>query len=69
MKSIAHALKNLGLIETIWTTENCKNGSDSIVLSTRYYNGGEKELKEELRKYNEIDCKVMQEIVAALKNN
>ena len=62
MKSIAKALFQLGKIDTIWENSFCKNGSDSIVLAKAYYDGNQ-EVYEEMKAYNQMDCKVMKSIV------
>jgi hypothetical protein len=75
LKEIAKACYNLGLIESIWPKNTlCSNGSDALLYSIQLYKSGRKIRKTnkilcDIINYNEIDCKVLFEIITYLRNN
>ena len=71
LKDISNALSNAGLISSNWKNLNISNGLTAMLDGCTYYkfvekNSPTKEMKDlfqEIINYNEIDCKVMFEIV------
>ncbi len=76
LKSVAKALHAEGLIETLWG-DSKMDGQGAMVGAWRCdAEAGQKgirladtELMEEIREYNEVDCRVMQEILCYLRAN
>ena len=79
LKSISKALFNMGLIKTSWDlSSECNSGLAAMALANKLYSEAEinnEEVKEENKfmkeiiKYNEIDCKVLWEILVYLREN
>ena len=72
LKKIAKQMKKLGLLNTVWDENSkCMHGMDAMHLGWRYYknNCSDKETFNEIKKYNEIDCLTMKDIVLYLRNN
>lgn len=75
LKSIANAMYHNNMIETTWNTESsCTNGMNAMHLSYELYKNNTIDIKnnnimKEIIYYNEIDCKVMWEILKYLRNN
>jgi len=72
LKTIAKAMYNHKLINTSWETNSlCNNGLDALVQAHKIYFNNERKLKEikDIIKYNEIDCKVLYEIIDYLRKN
>ena len=74
IKSIAKAMKNHGLIDSIWKESDCMNGLDAMYMSQNLYNRqktitGKEKLFKQIRSYNQIDCKVMYEMVSYFMKN
>ena len=75
LKDISNALSSAGLIHSNWKKLNISSGLTAMLDGCTYYkyvekNSPNKEMKElfqEIIKYNEIDCKVMLEIVNWLR--
>ena len=68
LKSVAYNLYNLNLIETFWN-EDISNGLDAMFVAWQEYNKNNKnnEVIQNIIKYNEVDCKVLYEILNLLK--
>jgi hypothetical protein len=71
LKSVGRALYELNMIKTIWLeSDNVKNGLDAMFQAYMIYNNPDKtNFKVEMKSiqiYNEIDCKIMWEILNAL---
>jgi hypothetical protein len=74
LKSVGKALYNLGLIKTIWSeSDNVTNGLDAMFQAYLIYNDHNDHCKDRFKQemksiqsYNEIDCKIMWEILDAL---
>ena len=63
-------------IDTIWDSENpCSNGLTAMVLAWKTYQKSsledihESPVIEDIIKYNEMDCKVLWEIIKYLREN
>lgn len=73
LKSVARALYKHDLIETCWNDSNpCQNGFFAMILATRAYKKSSKSrspIFDDIIKYNEIDCKVLWEILVYLREN
>jgi hypothetical protein len=75
LKSIARAMFNNNLIKTCWNDDTkCNNGLDALLLAHHIYfdNKGKSINKKDLDDiiyYNEIDCKVLYEIINYLRIN
>ena len=75
LKTVAKALFNNNLITTIWdNTSSCANGLNAMLLAYQVYNDQDSNPLEdltmkEIKKYNEIDCKCLWEIINYLREN
>ncbi|GAH17540.1 unnamed protein product, partial [marine sediment metagenome] len=78
LKNVAKTFYKHGYIKSIWDNgSSCTDGADAAVgayrvdKETRKNNVSFKSdpLAQEIIKYNEVDCKVLQEIIAYLRNN
>jgi len=75
LKSIAKAMFESSLIKTIWdTSSSCANGLDAMLFAFQVYNNPDSNPEEditmqEIKKYNEIDCKCLWEIIIYLRKN
>ena len=79
LKSIAKAMYTNKMINTCWTniensTINCENGQDALLLGIKLYEqknniNNDNIILKSIRDYNEIDCKVMFEIITYLRKN
>jgi hypothetical protein len=71
LKEIAKAMYNNGLIKSKWT-DNLTSGLDAMISAAQLYRScntiNNKDLLD-IIKYNEIDCKVIYEIVEYLRDN
>ena len=72
LKKIAKQMKKLNLINTVWDSNSqCMHGMDAMHLGWKYYQNNKQDthIFEEIKKYNEIDCLTMKDIVLYLRNN
>jgi hypothetical protein len=79
LKSIAKALKNHNLINSVWdTSSTCSNGLNAMILANNLYDKNiinpnyrinNDCIMKEIIYYNEIDCKVMWEIHKLIRKN
>jgi len=78
LKDVARAMKVHGMIETEWdTTSLISDGLNAMQMAGRYYikkrqqtlTENDKKIFLDIIKYNEIDCKVMYNIVEYLRKN
>ena len=79
LKSIAKALKNHNLINSVWDTSSaCSNGLNAMILANNLYDKNiinpnykinNNCIMKEIIYYNEIDCKVMWEIHKLIREN
>ena len=77
LKSVANAFYNNGLIETKWDSTGPSNGLIAMASGVKYYQKldndnlteEDKNIFEMIIRYNEVDCKVMMEIVDYLRAN
>jgi hypothetical protein len=78
LKEVARTFHKLGYIETIWDkNSSCADGADAAVSAYRVDKETRRKgvsfktdpLTREIIKYNEVDCKVLQEIIDYLRNN
>jgi predicted RecB family nuclease len=78
LKEIATMFHKHGFIETIWNSKSsCVSGIDASVGAYVAWNEAKEKgleltdipLLSEIEKYNEIDCKVLQEIICYLREN
>lgn len=75
LKSVAKAMKKNGMIKTNWDSNNpCSNGLNAMLLAHKVYLE-EKSISENnvvinnIIHYNEVDCKVLWEIISYIRNN
>jgi hypothetical protein len=66
LKDVGMAMYRCGMVRTKWDT-NIKNGYESMIEALKYYEKGDKNILESIKKYNLVDCKVMKEIYECLK--
>ena len=75
LKTIAKAMNKNDLINTVWDSSNpCSNGLKAMLLAYKLYDRleiiDEKEpVMRDIIHYNEVDCKVLWEIMSYLRNN
>ena len=75
LKSIAKALYNHKIINTIWNTNSqCANGLNAMLIANNIYAKSknvtnENPLMKDIEHYNEIDCKCLWEIIRYLRKN
>ena len=75
LKTVARSLKRHGLIETEWE-DNITDGLGAMVGAWRAYAGcaaaqspvAEHELMHNIRRYNEVDCRVMMEAISYFRS-
>ena len=71
LKSIGKALYKLNLVTTDWPNTKIDNGQNALFAGCKYYSdpNDEKNIKtfDEILKYNEIDCKMLHEILEFLR--
>lgn len=70
LKNIGGAFYNLGLIETVWDDNGPVDGFVAMLAAIKYYNTNENcrdNVMHTIIKYNEIDCKVIWDIVRYLR--
>jgi hypothetical protein len=70
LKTIAKKMYEYGFIKTTWNEENCKDGLSAMLSAHKIYSGliNKKEMIN-IEKYNNVDCKVMYEILNYLRIN
>lgn len=78
LKNISTALHNLGYIKTFWNKSNpCTNGADAMIQAYTAYQECKKRqsanvqtslLMKNIGAYNEIDCRVLMEILQILRH-
>lgn len=70
LKEISKALNKFGLIETIWEDDNM-NGKEAMIQAWLSYNKNrgkyQKNIIKKIKKYNYVDCKVIDEILDILR--
>lgn len=75
LKSIAKAMMNNNLIKTSWDENNpCSNGLKAMLLAYKIYQKNiyvdkSEPIINDIIHYNEVDCKVLWEILSYLRNN
>ena len=79
LKSIGNAMHKLGLFDTHWDNEGPSDGLDAMISAINLYKKRketqdmshieEDKLMIDIAKYNEIDCKIIWEIVNYLRDN
>lgn len=71
LKTIATAMKEHGMINTNWDDCNISNGLAAMFDGVKYYKNDckNKEIINDIIKYNEYDCKVVYEIVDYLRTS
>ena len=76
LKEIARAMYDNKLIQSVWSTDNpCNNGLESMVVFKKIRDAAQHEGKDirqvpllkDIVDYNELDCKVMCEILTFLR--
>jgi len=67
LKNIALAMYNHNLIDSIWDSD-IKSGISAMIDAIKLYNNDNGDFTDIIR-YNEIDCKVLWEIMSYLRNN
>lgn len=70
LKDVAKAMYNNGMIQTNWGTNEINNGLSAMLGAVKYYKDKkESNIMKNISKYNEVDVKVLYEIVSYLRNN
>jgi hypothetical protein len=75
LKSISKALFDMGLISTSWDfSSECNSGLAAMALANKIYDElnevtKDNEIMKEIIKYNEVDCKVLWDILRYLREN
>ena len=74
LKSIAKAMHKHKFIETTWKDDGISDGLSAMLDAIDYYKAkikeeGDQKVIDNIEEYNEIDCKVMWEIVVYLRAN
>lgn len=77
LKEIGRAMYKLRYIRTLWKEDGPSDGFDAMISAIQYYkekdnntlNVQTKKIFDEIIKYNEVDCKVIWEIVKYLREN
>merc|ERR1711903_163473 len=75
LKSVAKSLYNHSLIESSWDDSNlCSNGLQAMILAYKSYRENEgkyenNQIMKDITHYNEIDCKVLSDILTYLREN
>ncbi len=71
LKTIGNAMYENKMIETCWDSNSiCSNGLQAMFLAYQMYNNGiNKEVLDSIIYYNQIDCKIMWEIMRYIRNN
>ena len=72
LKAVARALYKQKKIKTCWTDNNpCQNGFYAMILAYQAYDKKKKNnpVFDDIIKYNEVDCKVLWEILNYLRDN
>jgi hypothetical protein len=77
LKNISMALHDLGYIQTFWDKSNpCTNGADAMIQAYTAYQECQKRrggnvktsiLMKNIEAYNEIDCRVLMDILQAFR--
>jgi len=72
LKDIAKQLYNMKLINTTWCEKNtCPDGMTAMILAKKVYDTNELEesqIMNDIKEYNEVDCKVLFEILGFLRS-
>lgn len=77
LKDIATCMYKHGMIDSKWDT-NCKGGLGAMLDAIKYYehqkmhkmvSNEQRKIFEDIRLYNEVDCKTMWEIVGYIRDN
>lgn len=68
LKEIAKNMYRHGMIETSWEDE-IVDGSDAMMKAVDYYQRGDSTIINNILRYNEVDCKVLYEILLYLRKN
>jgi predicted RecB family nuclease len=70
LKDVAKSMHKMGLIKTQWKDDGPSDGLGAMMSAIKYYkNKTLYDLFQSIIDYNEVDCKVMWEIVRYLRNN
>ena len=78
LKEISNALYKNELIKTKWPNDSvCKDGLDALILAKECHDDAIKKkvsmkvlpIMKDIIRYNEVDCKVLWEIITYLRNN
>jgi hypothetical protein len=70
LKEISKAMFKHGFIKTLWDNGECSDGLSAMIMAKKLYDNNknvDNEMLQSIIKYNEIDCKVMYEIINFLK--
>jgi hypothetical protein len=69
LKTIGKAMYSLKFIKTLWDDAGPSDGFSAMFDAIEYYESKDKKLMNGIIKYNEVDCKVIYEIVEYLRNH
>ena len=72
IKSVAKSFYENGFINTTYDDNELMNGLDAMILAMKYYyepNRSSSFIIQDIKKYNEIDCKILWEVITYLRNN
>ncbi len=68
LKDVAKALYNHGLISTTWDS-SCLDGYGAMIRAFEALRSSNETVIRDILRYNEVDCKVLEEIVTYLRRN
>jgi hypothetical protein len=68
LKEISKAMHKHGFIKICWD-DKIKDGLNAMISAIDYYNGKNIKVMKDIENYNEVDCKVIYEIVDYLRKN
>lgn len=69
IKDVGNALYKNGLIDLQWDDNGPLNGFDAMIEGTKFYSGKDSTGIDSIVRYNEIDVRMMWEILKYLRNN
>jgi hypothetical protein len=77
LKEIGRAMNKLGYVSTVWADTGPSDGFDAMLEAVEYYKNksnstlsvSDTQMYEEIIRYNEVDCKVIWEIVEHLRQS
>lgn len=69
LKTIGKAMYKMGLITTLWDDSGPSDGFSAMFDAIAYYKSKDNKIMNAIIKYNEVDCKVIYEVVEYLRGH